>query len=165
MKKIKNGGIMNKQLKVGDKAPDFSLPASTGKNISLGDYHGRKRVVLYFYPKDNTSGCTKEACSFRDNLPDIQEKDTVVLGVSPDSLKSHEKFIGKFDLNFPLLSDPDHKVAAAYGAWGEKKMYGKSFMGLIRKTFVIGKDGKLEYVFHKVKAANHGEEIRQLLSA
>ena len=151
------------QLQVGDTAPDFSLPASTGKTVSLQDYLGKKRVVLYFYPKDNTSGCTKEACSFRDNLQNIEVKDTVVLGVSPDSLKSHDKFIEKYDLNFPLLSDQEHKVAKVYGAWGEKKMYGKTYMGMIRKTFVIGKDGKLEHVFHKVKAAEHGEEILSLL--
>lgn len=151
------------QLEVGDKAPDFSLPSSTGETISLKDYLGKKRVVLYFYPKDNTSGCTKEACSFRDNLPAIEDKDTVVLGVSPDSLKSHDKFIEKHELNFPLLSDEDHAVAEAYGAWGEKSMYGKKYMGIIRKTFVIGKDGKLEQVFHKVKAAEHGEEILNLL--
>ena len=150
-------------LKAGDNAPDFTLEASTGETISLKDYLGNKRVVLYFYPKDNTSGCTKEACSFRDNLPDIQAKDTVVLGVSPDSLKSHDKFITKFELNFPLLSDPDHKVAEAYGAWGEKSMYGKKYFGIIRKTFVIGKDGKLEHVFHKVKADGHGKEILDLL--
>ncbi len=150
-------------IQPGDKAPDFSLPASTGDTISLSDFLGKKRVVLYFYPKDNTSGCTKEACSFRDNLPAIQDKDTVVLGVSPDSLKSHEKFINKLDLNFPLLSDEDHKVAEAYGAWGEKQMYGKSYMGIIRKTFVINKDGEIEEVFHKVKADGHGEEILNLL--
>jgi len=151
------------QLQVGDTAPDFSLPASTGETVSLQDYLGKKRVVLYFYPKDNTSGCTKEACSFRDNLQNIEVKDTVVLGVSPDSLKSHDKFIEKYDLNFPLLSDQEHKVAEAYGAWGEKKMYGKTYMGMIRKTFIIGKDGKLEHVFHKVKAAGHGEKILSLL--
>ena len=151
------------ELKVGDQAPDFSLPASKGKNISLKDFLGKKRIVLYFYPRDNTPGCTKEACSFRDNLGSIEATDTVILGVSPDSLESHDKFIGKFELNFPLLSDQDHVVAEAYGAWGEKKMYGKSFMGLIRKTFVIGKDGKLQKVFHKVKAAEHGQEILNLL--
>jgi peroxiredoxin Q/BCP len=156
---------MSNQLEIGDPAPDFSLPASTGETISLGDYLGKKRVVLYFYPRDNTPGCTKEACSFRDNLPGFFDNDTVVIGVSPDSLKSHKKFIDKYGLNFPLLSDVDHEVAEAYGAWGEKKMYGKTFMGLIRKTFVIGKDGKLEHVFHKVKAAEHGAEILQLLSA
>jgi peroxiredoxin Q/BCP len=154
----------SKELKVGDKAPDFSLPASTGGNVSLKDFRGKKRIVLYFYPRDNTSGCTKEACSFRDNLPRIEQKDTVVLGVSADSLASHEKFIAKYDLNFPLLSDADHKVSEAYGAWGEKSMYGKKYFGMIRKTFVIGKDGKLEHVFHKVKAEGHGAEILSLLS-
>jgi len=150
-------------LQPGDTAPDFSLPSSTGGTISLKDYVGKKRVVLYFYPKDNTSGCTKEACSFRDNVSAIESKDTVVFGVSPDSLKSHEKFINKYELNFPLLSDEDHKTAEAYGAWGEKKMYGKSYMGIIRKTFVIGKDGKIEHAYHKVKADGHGDEILSLL--
>jgi peroxiredoxin Q/BCP len=152
------------ELKIGDPAPDFSLPASTGETISLSDYLGKKRVVLYFYPKDNTPGCTKEACSFRDNIEQIQAKDTVVLGVSADSLNSHDKFINKYRLNFPLLSDQDHIVSSAYGAWGEKKMYGKIFPGMIRKTFVIGRDGKLEHVFHKVNAQGHGEEILNLLS-
>ncbi len=152
-----------KQLEKGDVAPDFTLPSSTGETISLQDYLGKKRVVLYFYPKDNTSGCTKEACSFRDHLPAIEDKDTVVLGVSPDSLKSHDKFIEKHELNFPLLSDEDHKVAESYGAWGEKKMYGKTYFGIIRKTFVIDKEGKIEQAFHKVKAAEHGEEILNLL--
>ena len=152
------------KLEKGDTAPDFSLSASTGETISLKNFLNKKRVVLYFYPKDNTPGCTKEACSFRDNQDAIQAKDTVVLGVSADSLASHEKFITKFDLNFPLLSDPDHKTAEAYGAWGEKKLYGKTYFGMIRKTFIIGKDGKLEHVFHKVKADGHGEEILKLLN-
>ncbi|MBN2414097.1 thioredoxin-dependent thiol peroxidase [candidate division KSB1 bacterium] len=152
-----------KKLTVGDIAPDFTLPANTGETISLQNYLGKKRVVLYFYPKDNTSGCTKEACSFRDNLKNIKAKDTVVFGVSADSLKSHEKFTLKYDLNFPLLSDENHQVAEAYGAWGEKNMYGKKYFGMIRKTFVIGKDGKLEHVFHKVRADGHGEEILNLL--
>ncbi len=150
-------------LKPGDKAPDFTLPASTGETISLSDFIGKKRVILYFYPRDNTPGCTKEACSFRDNLPALETKEAVVLGVSKDSLKSHEKFIQKYDLNFPLLSDEDHKVAEAYGAWGEKKNYGKTYMGMIRKTFVIGKDGVIEQAFHKVKADGHGTEILNLL--
>lgn len=150
-------------LQPGAKAPEFSLPSSTGETISLNDFIGKKRVILYFYPRDNTPGCTKEACSFRDNLDAIENKDAVVLGVSKDSLKSHDKFIEKFDLNFPLLSDEDHKVAEAYGAWGEKKNYGKTYMGMIRKTFVIGKDGRIEQAFHKVKAAEHGSEILGLL--
>jgi peroxiredoxin Q/BCP len=151
------------ELKVGDKAPAFNLPSSSGKKISLSDYAGKKRVVLYFYPKDDTSGCTKEACSFRDTLPQIEGKDTVVLGISADDLKSHDKFIQKYALNFPLLSDVDHQVAEAYGAWGEKSMYGKKYFGIIRKTFIIGKDGRLEHVFHKVSPEGHGEEVLQLI--
>jgi len=150
-------------LQPGDKAPEFSLPSSAGETTSLHDFIGKKRVILYFYPRDNTPGCTKEACSFRDNLDAINSKDAVVLGVSKDSLKSHDKFIEKFDLNFPLLSDEDHKVAEAYGAWGEKKNYGKIYMGMIRKTFVIDKDGRIEQAFHKVKAAEHGSEVLGLL--
>ncbi len=152
-----------KELQAGDKAPGFSLAATTGQTISLSDYAGKKRVVLYFYPKDDTSGCTKEACSFRDTLPRIDARDTVVLGVSPDDLKSHQKFIDKYGLNFPLLSDPDHRIAEAYGAWGEKSMYGKTYFGIIRKTFIIGKDGTIEHVFHKVSPEGHGEEILQLI--
>ncbi len=154
---------MEKRLTVGDIAPDFTLPANTGETVSLQNYLGKKRIVLYFYPKDNTSGCTKEACSFRDHMDNIKAKDTVVFGVSADSLKSHDNFTLKYDLNFPLLSDENHQVAEAYGAWGEKNMYGKKYFGMIRKTFVIGKDGKLEHVFHKVSAEGHGEEILNLL--
>jgi thioredoxin-dependent peroxiredoxin len=152
------------ELKVGDKAPAFSLPSSAGGLVSLKEYSGKKRVVLYFYPKDDTSGCTAEACSFRDYSVKISHQDTVILGVSADSLESHEKFIKKYNLNFPLLADVDHKTAEAYGAWGEKSMYGKKYFGMIRKTFIIGKDGKLEHVFHKVKADGHGKEILDLLS-
>ncbi len=153
----------SKTLNVGDPAPDFTLPASTGETISLKDYLGKKRIILYFYPKDDTPGCTKEACSFRDHVPAIEDKDTIVLGVSADSLDSHEKFIKKYNLNFPLLSDADHNVAKAYGAWGEKNMFGKTYYGMIRKTFVIDRDGVLEHVFHKVKADGHGEKVVNLL--
>jgi thioredoxin-dependent peroxiredoxin len=151
-------------LKPGDKAPAFALSSSDGTQVSLKDYAGKKRVVLYFYPKDDTPGCTKEACSFRDYSVQIAAKDTVIFGVSADSLESHAKFIKKYNLNFPLLADPDHKTAEAYGAWGEKSMYGKKFFGMIRKTFIIGKDGKLEHVFHNVKPDEHGKEIFDLLS-
>lgn len=151
-------------LKAGDMAPDFSLEASTGETIKLSDLIGTSKVILYFYPKDNTPGCTKEACSFRDTVPQIQEKNAVVLGVSPDSLKSHEKFIGKYDLNFTLLSDPEHEVAAAYGAWGEKSMYGKKYQGILRSTFVIGIDGKIEHVFEKVKTNTHGVDVLDVLA-
>ena len=147
------------ELKSGDVAPDFTLQASDGSTVHLGDYLNNKNVVLYFYPKDNTPGCTKEACSFRDRMPDFAKYDAVVLGVSADDAKSHQKFIEKYHLNFPLLSDLDHKVAEAYGAWGEKSMYGKKYFGLIRKTFIIGKDGKIKYANHKVKADGHGDEI------
>jgi peroxiredoxin Q/BCP len=150
-------------LKAGDKAPDFTLQSDKGEEVSLSQFKGEKDVVLYFYPKDNTSGCTKEACSFRDNLPKIETKDAVVLGVSPDSVKSHQGFIQKQNLNFTLLSDPDHHVAEAYGAWGEKSMYGKKYMGILRSTFIIGKDGKIKKVFEKVKPDGHALEVLESL--
>ncbi len=146
-------------LKIGDKAPDFTLQSDTGVEVSLSQFIGKKDVVLYFYPKDNTSGCTKEACSFRDNIQQFEAKDSVVLGVSPDSIKSHQNFIQKYGLNFTLLSDPDHKVAEAYGAWGEKSMYGRKYMGILRTTFIIGKDGRVKNVFEKVTPADHAEEV------
>lgn len=150
-------------LKVGDKAPQFTLKSDKGIEVSLSQFLGKKDVILYFYPKDNTSGCTTEACSFRDNLPRIENKNAVVLGVSPDSVKSHQGFIQKQNLNFTLLSDLDHKVSEAYGAWGEKSMYGKKYMGILRTTFVIGKDGKIKKVFEKVKPEGHAEEILEVL--
>lgn len=150
-------------LKAGDKAPEFTLLSDKDKEVSLNDLLGEKDIILYFYPKDNTPGCTKEACSFRDNIEMINAKDAVVLGVSPDSVKSHQNFINKQNLNFTLLSDPDHKVAEAYGAWGEKKMYGKTYMGIIRSTFIIGKDGIIKKVFEKVKTAIHAEEVLEIL--
>lgn len=146
-----------------DKAPAFRLQDADGNWVSNKDFLGKKRVVLYFYPKDDTPGCTKEACSFRDQLPKIKAKGAVVLGVSPDGAASHQKFTAKYGLTFPLLSDPDHKAAEAFGAWGEKVLYGRRFLGMIRKTFVIGKDGKIEYANHKVKADGHGEAILKLL--
>lgn len=152
-----------KRLEAGDKAPAFRLKDAGGAWVSSADFAGKKRVVLYFYPKDDTPGCTKEACSFRDELPKIKAKSAVVLGVSPDGAESHQKFIAKYGLTFPLLSDPDHKAAEAFGAWGEKVLYGKRSIGMIRKTFVIGKDGKIEYANHKVKADGHGEAILKLL--
>ena len=150
-------------LKVGDKAPNFTLKSDKDVDVSLSDFLGKSGVILYFYPKDNTSGCTKEACSFRDNIQPLQAKNAVVLGVSPDSVKSHQNFINKQSLNFTLLSDPEHKVAEAYGAWGEKSMYGKKYMGILRSTFVIGKDGKIKKVFEKVKPDGHAEEVLQVL--
>ncbi len=150
-------------LKVGDKAPDFKLKSDKDQEVSLSDFLGKTDVVLYFYPKDNTPGCTKEACSFRDNIEPIQAKNAVVLGVSPDSVKSHQSFINKQNLNFTLLSDPDNKVAKAFGAWGEKRMYGKKYEGILRSTFVIGKDGKIKHVFEKVKPDGHAEEVLGVL--
>lgn len=150
-------------VKVGDKAPDFKLLSDQGKEVSLSQFLGQKDVILYFYPKDNTSGCTIEACSFRDNLPKFDTQKAVVLGISPDSVKSHQGFIQKQKLNFNLLSDPDHKVAKVYGAWGEKSMYGKKYMGILRTTFLIGRDGKIKKVFEKVKPEGHAEEVLQAL--
>ncbi|HFE63284.1 MAG TPA: thioredoxin-dependent thiol peroxidase [Caldithrix sp.] len=146
-------------LVVGEKAPDFTLKSDRDEELTLSDYLGKKNVILYFYPKDNTSGCIKEACSFRDNLETIHRQDTVVLGVSPDSVKSHQGFKQKQNLNFTLLSDPEHRVAEMYGAWGEKRMYGRKYMGIFRTTFVIGKDGVVKKVFKKVKPAGHDEEV------
>lgn len=130
-------------LKPGDVAPDFTLPDQDGKPVSLSSLRG-KRVVLYFYPKDDTPGCTAQACGFRDVYTEIDSADAVVLGVSPQGAKSHVKFRDKYGLPFPLLSDEDHAVAEAYGVWGERSMYGKKYMGIIRSHFVIGPDGRIE---------------------
>jgi peroxiredoxin Q/BCP len=148
-------------LKAGEKAPDFKVQSDQGEDVMLSQFLGKKDVILYFYPKDNTSGCTKEACSFRDNMPKFDTKNAVVLGVSPDSVKSHQGFIQKQNLNFTLLSDPDHQVAEAYGAWGEKSMYGRKYMGILRSTFIIGKDGIIKKVYEKVKPEGHAEEVLQ----
>jgi peroxiredoxin Q/BCP len=150
-------------LKPGDKAPDFTIMSETGEEVSLSDFVGKSDVVLYFYPKDNTSGCTKEACSFRDNIREIETKGAVVLGISPDSVKSHQNFIQKHNLNFTLLSDPDHKVAQAYGVWVEKSMYGRKYWGILRTTFIIGRDGIIKHVFERVKPAGHAEEVLVIL--
>jgi peroxiredoxin Q/BCP len=149
-------------LKVGDNAPDFKLQSDSGETISLSGLRG-KQVILYFYSKDNTPGCTTEACEFRDRLPEIQSEGAVVLGVSPDSIKSHEKFRDKYQLTFPLLSDPDHAVAEAYGAWGEKKMYGKTYEGILRTTFLIDGKCKVQQIFEKVKAKGHGDQVLEAL--
>ena len=129
-------------LNVGDPAPDFELPSDSGETVKLSDLRGR-RVVLYFYPKDNTSGCTTQACGFRDAYPVIEEKNAVVLGVSPDGVSSHQKFKTKYDLPFTLLVDEDHAVAEAYGVWGEKSMYGRKYMGIIRSHFVVDEQGRI----------------------
>ena len=145
-------------LKAGDEAPQFTLVAADGRTIRLEDFRGRP-VVLYFYPKDDTPGCTKEACSFRDAWDDIQATGAVVLGVSPDGTTSHEKFRAKYRLPFPLLSDPDHAVAEAYGAWGEKSMYGKTYEGILRTTFLIDGAGVVRRVFEKVRPEGHADEV------
>lgn len=145
-------------LGTGVKAPDFSLPADDGSTVTLAGLKGRK-VVLYFYPKDDTSGCTKEACGFRDSWKDVQRTGAVVLGVSPDGVVSHQKFKHKYDLPFPLLADTDHRVAEAYGAWGEKSMYGRRYQGILRTTFVIDGEGRIAHVFEKVKPDGHAAEV------
>jgi peroxiredoxin Q/BCP len=149
---------------VGKKAPAFTLPAVPDSKVRLSQFKGDKNVVLYFYPRDNTPGCTQEACDFRDNLARFHNSETVVLGVSTDSLKSHEKFAEKFELPFPLLSDEDHAVAAKYGVWVEKKNYGKTYMGVQRATFLIDKQGKLAAVWPKVKVKGHVEEVAAALT-
>ena len=145
-------------LSEGRKAPDFTLKDDTGETVKLSGLTGRK-VVLYFYPKDDTPGCTKEACSFRDGFKEIQKMGAIVLGVSPDSVESHRKFKEKFHLNFPLLSDEGKKVVNAYGVWKEKSLYGRKYMGVERTTFVIDEGGKIKKVFPKVKVDGHYEEV------
>lgn len=151
-----------KLLQPGDPAPAFSVPGTDGSRVALRDFAG-KTVVLYFYPKDDTPGCTTEACSFRDQHGAFLAKGAVVLGVSPDSPSSHSKFSAKHQLDFPLLADEDHAVAEAYGVWVEKSMYGKKFMGVERSTFVIGPDGRIRSVFRKVKPDGHAEAVLQAL--
>ena len=129
-------------LNIGDPAPNFTATTDTGETVKLSDFRG-KRVVLYFYPKDDTPGCTTQSCGFRDNYPVIEEKNAVVLGVSPDGVTSHQRFKAKFDLPFTLLVDEDHAIAEAYGVWGEKTNYGKTYMGIIRSHFVIDEQGKI----------------------
>lgn len=151
-------------LKVGDKAPPFSLEADSGPKVALKDLKG-KPVVLYFYPKDDTSGCTTEACEFRDNWKAVQARGAVVLGVSPDTVASHEKFKAKYKLPFTLLADPDHAVAEAYGAWGEKSMYGRKYHGILRSTFIIDGAGRISTIFPRVKPRGHAAEVLAALAA
>ncbi len=142
----------------GQLAPDFALPATDGSTIRLSELRGKK-VVLYFYPKDDTPGCTKEACSFRDNLGVLQSMGVVVLGVSPDTVASHQKFAQKYGLTFPLLADEGAQVATLYGVWKEKKQYGRTYMGIERTTFLIDENGIVRRVFPKVKVDGHVEEV------
>ncbi len=141
-----------------DAAPDFALEADDGSTVRLSDLRGRK-VILYFYPKDDTSGCTTEACEFRDSLPRIEEHDAVVLGVSPDPVDSHRKFKQKYDLNFPLLADTDHEVAEAYDVWKEKSMFGNKYWGVERSTFVIDEEGRILRAMRNVKPKGHAERV------
>ncbi len=147
---------------VGKKAPDFTLLNQDGKKISLKDFKGKK-IVLYFYPKDNTSGCTKEACSFRDDFPKFKKTDAVILGVSPDSVSSHKKFAEKYNLPFNLLADEDKKIVQLYDVWKEKSMYGKKYMGVERTTYIIDEEGKIKKIFNKVKVDGHNVEVMEAL--
>lgn len=154
--------IMPKQpelkLKVGDEAPDFTAPTNGGNTLKLSDLRGR-HVVLYFYPKDDTPGCTKEACAFRDGWKQFEKKGAVVLGVSTDAVKSHDKFVAKFKLPFTLVADEDRKIVEAYGVWGEKVFMGRRYNGTFRVTFLIGPDGKIKAIWPKVKPDEHADEV------
>jgi thioredoxin-dependent peroxiredoxin len=149
---------------VGDKAPGFTLPADGGGEIALKDFKG-KTVVLYFYPKDDTSGCTAEACAFRDALPDFSKVSAQIVGVSRDPVKSHDKFKAKYDLPFPLASDEDGKVCEAYGVWVEKSMYGRKYMGIERSTFVIDGQGLIRQAWRKVKVPGHADAVLEAVKA
>ena len=149
-------------LETGTKAPDFTLPDENGNMVTLSSFAGKK-VILYFYPKDNTPGCTKEACSLRDTIEDLAKLNAVVIGISPDSSASHTKFKEKRNLPFTLLSDPEHKIMELYGAYGEKMLYGKKTIGVIRTTYIISEDGSIEKVYKKVNTATHGEDVRKYL--
>jgi len=148
-------------IKINDTAPDFKLPASNGEKIRLSDFRGKKHVILYFYPRDMTPGCTTQACDFRDFYKDFSELNAVILGVSPDPLVKHEKFVDKYNLPFLLLVDENHEVAEKYGVWKLKKMFGKEFMGIERSTFIINKEGILVKEWRKVKVNGHVEEALQ----
>ncbi|HXV28656.1 MAG TPA: thioredoxin-dependent thiol peroxidase [bacterium] len=152
------------KLAEGKPAPDFSLSSTEGKPLRLSDFKG-KNVVLYFYPKDNTPGCTREACDFRDSVRDIQKRDAVILGVSADSLKAHEKFKDQFKLPFPLLSDEGKEVLKKYGVWKQKSFMGKTFMGIERTTVIIDKKGNIRKIFPKVKVDGHRSEVLEILKS
>ncbi len=145
-------------LKVGDKAPDFQAKDQNGNEISLSMFKGKK-LVLYFYPKDNTPGCTAEACNLKDNYLDFKSKGYAIVGVSADSQSSHQNFINKYSLPFPLISDPEKEVIKKYGVWGEKSMLGRIFMGIHRATFLISEDGTIEKIFEKVNTKDHSRQI------
>jgi len=151
-------------IKEGAKAPDFKLFANNQQSFSLKELKG-KNIVLFFYPKDNTPGCTVEACGFRDSFKEIEKLGAVILGISPDSVKSHENFINKFNLPYPLLADEDKAMCKDYGVWVEKSMYGKKYMGVARTTFIINKEGKIAKIFEKVKPEGHNAEVIEVLKS
>jgi peroxiredoxin Q/BCP len=148
---------------VGEVAPAFSLPTTDSKTISLADFRGKQAVVLYFYPTDDTPGCTKEACAFRDLGAQFAEAGAVILGVSKDPVDSHAKFAGKYSLNFPLLADTEIAVATAYGVWGEKVQYGKRYLGMTRATFVIDREGIIRKVYPKVTVEQHADQVLEVV--
>ena len=159
MKAVQGGDLTE-----GDTAPDFDLPSSRGGTVKLSNFRGKK-IVLYFYPEDDTSGCTREACSFRDNIPKFKALDAVILGVSKDSLESHERFIKKYQLNFTLLSDEGLKVHKLYDTWRLKNLYGREYWGTERSTFVIDGKGRIKKVFRKVKVDGHEQQVLQALNS
>ena len=152
-------------IHAGEPAPDFELPDATGNRVRLGTFRGQRAVVLYFYPKDDTPGCTKEACAFRDSFEVFKDAGAEVIGVSSDSESSHRKFADKFSLPFPLLADTDHAVAEAWGVWGEKSLYGRKFMGIVRSAFVVDEKGKLAGVFYKVSPKDTVPKAEAVLKA
>ena len=156
--------MSTENLKVGDKPPAFNLKNTEGKTVKLSDFKGKK-VVLYFYPKDDTPGCTKEACGFRDDYSVLQQRGIEVIGVSADGQAAHQKFTAKYALPFTLLSDTDHTVMEKYGAWGEKNMYGKIVQGVLRSTFVIDEQGKIAHIFRKVKTDTHSQDVLKVIEA
>ncbi len=149
-------------ISAGDVAPDFALPDDTGKVRMLSEFHG-KTVLIYFYPKDDTPGCTTEACNFRDDYSAYEKAGVVILGISPDTVKSHVKFKSKYELPFPLLADDDHQICEAYGVWGLKKFMGREYMGVLRTTFLVGSDGIVKDVFENVKPADHSTQVLESL--
>jgi peroxiredoxin Q/BCP len=158
--------VANSQLpQVGQPAPDFKLASTDDKEVSLNDFKGKQAVVLYFYPKDDTPGCTAEACSFRDLKSLFNQNGAEILGVSPDSVKSHKKFREKFHLTFPLLADADHAVAEQYGVWQQKKFMGREYMGIARTTFVVDKEGTIKAVFPNVKVEGHADKVLEALKS